>query len=82
MEETKKNHWKTVAIVFIILFAIETSFFIWSYKITITEERAIMECYYDICKDYPEAVKEGDLCSCYDYDLLGEYVIAKQELMD
>ena len=82
MEEVKKNHWKTVAIVFIVLFTLETVYLGWSYWYVTNEDKKTMKCYYEICEDYPEAVRDGNLCTCYDYDLLGDYVVAKTRLMD
>lgn len=45
------------------------------------EENKTLECYYEICEDYPDAIREGNLCYCYDYDLLGEKILAKTKVM-
>ena len=77
----EKTFWKVTAIIFLVLFLLETSFFIWSVWIVTKEEQKDLTCYYDICADYPDAYREGNVCSCYDYDMLGDYVIAKEKLM-
>lgn len=74
--------WKTIAIIFIILFALETSLFVWGYYVSVKEEKNLMECYYEICEDYSDAYLENKICSCYNYDVWGEnLVLAKQEYM-
>jgi len=79
--KTRIDKWKTIALIFIILFALETSLFVWSYYTVIKEERMTMECYYDICEDYPDAYLEENLCLCWDYDVWGEPIIVKQKYM-
>ena len=75
------NKWKVTAIIFIILFTLETLYFIWAIKYTLDEENKTLECYYEICEDYPDAWREGDLCYCYDYDVMGELTLAKTKVM-
>ena len=74
-------NWKTIAIIFITLFVIETSFFVWSYTLVLKEEKQTMECYYEICEDYPEAWLEEGLCTCGDYDNLGYLQAVEWEVM-
>lgn len=82
MKTNKPNiKWKTIAIIFIILFALETSLFVWSYYVSVKEERMTMECYYEICEDHPDAYLEEKLCSCWDYDVWGNPIMVKQEYM-
>ena len=81
MTNQKTNKWKIVAIVFISLFVLETSFLLWGMYLVDKEERLTMECYYEVCEDYPSAYFEDDLCSCIDYDVLGYEIIPKQEYM-
>jgi len=38
-------------------------------------------CYYEICGDYPDAYYQEKVCSCYEYDVLGELVVAKTQYM-
>lgn len=39
-------------------------------------------CYYDICEEYPDAIYEPHLCTCYDYDIIGNLIPTKYEVMD
>ena len=80
MEGEKK--WKRIAIVFIIIASIETLMFAYGYIVITIEENQIKECYYNICEDYIEAELVGDICSCYDYDLIGNLIVTKEEWME
>ena len=75
----KSENWKIIAIIFIVLFLVETSFFIFSIAVAKIENNKIKNCYYEICEDYPEAELIDDICYCYDYDLLGQPVLAKEK---
>jgi len=77
----EKTFWKVTAIIFLVLFLLETSFFIWSVWIVTKEEQKDLTCYYDICADYPDAQRVGNLCTCYDYDVMGNYIITDTEIM-
>jgi len=77
----EKTTWKIIAIIFIVLFVLETSFLTWSIMLVNKETEQANICWYDICGEYPEALYDSDVCTCYDYDLLGEYVVAKTEYM-
>jgi len=77
----EKTFWKASAIIFFILFAILLTFIIWSVWYYGDEEAKTNECYYDICGDYPQAFYVNDVCSCYEYDLMGGLVIAKETYM-
>ena len=68
--EKKNNTWKTIAIVFIVLFAIETLIFgaVWNLGNRIIEQEEA--CIYDICSDsrftaftYDEI---NEVCYCYE----------------
>lgn len=73
------NKWKVVAIVFMILFIVENLLMIFGLYLINKETNQTMECYYEICKDYPDAwLGEDNVCTCYDYDMFGEYVVAKE----
>jgi len=72
-------NWKTIAIIFICLFALETFFFTWSYIYYEIEEEKTYTCYYEICNGYPYAEYVEKVCSCYDYDMMGDYVLEKEE---
>jgi len=82
MTEIKQNNkWKTIAIVFIILFALETSLWIWAFWDLARDTEKTNICYYDICGEYPDALYEDDICYCYEYDFFGDLVLAKTEYM-
>lgn len=76
-----KDKWKTIAIIFIILFVIETTYVIWEVNVYFNEVDKKNECYYDICNGYPDAYYEADVCTCYNYDMFGSLQIAKEEWM-
>jgi len=77
------NKWRIIAIIFMILFILENLLIAYGVYLNISEENKIMECYYEICKDYPSADYDSDynLCYCYDYDMMGGLVIAKEVWM-
>lgn len=81
IKQKQNNKWKVIAIVFIILFVAETSFLGYSVLVYNKEVEKTNICFYDVCEDYPNAEYEYDLCTCYDYDVLGSLVIVKQEYM-
>lgn len=77
------NGWKVTAIVFIILFLLIVGVFTIGYVMIQKEEKQTLQCYYDVCAEYPDAsIEDGGLCICYDYDLLGELSIVKTELLN
>jgi hypothetical protein len=69
--------WKTLAIVFIILFVVETLFWIWAISIVLEGEEKETECLIDICGysySYQDWIGDYDgyhydetysACSCY-----------------
>lgn len=73
--------WKTIAVIFIILFLVETSFIAYGIVLNNQEVRQLKECYYDICSEYPNAELSEGVCFCYDYGVLGDWVLAKSEVM-
>lgn len=75
------NGWKITAIIFIILFLTETLFFVWAYYQGAEEQEKILECYYNVCERYPEAFYEETVCTCYEFDVIGNLVVAKTELL-
>jgi hypothetical protein len=62
------NMWKTVAIIFIILFAAESLYLIWAYQLGTTSLNNEKECSYDICVEYDAYTYDQyeKVCSCYD----------------
>lgn len=73
--------WKPIAIIFIILFTLETLFVGWGVILAIEEEEKNYECLYDICDDYPQAYYDDPICYCYDYDVLGQLIVVDEEYM-
>jgi hypothetical protein len=67
------NKWKVAAIIVICLLILENSFIYWGYSLNKKEQERQTMCYYNVCQDYPQAILDPDtnVCSCYDYDLLG-----------
>jgi hypothetical protein len=59
--------WKVLAIIFIILFILETSFIIWGINLATDEENRKSECAYNTCKDYDAFFYEptSQICYCY-----------------
>jgi len=45
------------------------------------EEAKMEECYYDICNGYSEAWVDGNICYCYDYDVMGNLNIVDEKYM-
>lgn len=80
--KTKVNKWKTIAIIFIILFTLETSLIIWGITLINEEEENINECYYNICNGYPDAYLFENVCYCYDYDDKDELVVVETNYMN
>lgn len=70
----EKQGWKGIAILFIMLFVMETLVFIW---ISVEGTRMINKeniCAYNICGDDPEIVyyeyfEYEEVCECYDADM-------------
>ena len=77
----EKTTWKTIAIIFIILFVLGSSFIIYSLVDYNKEIDKANTCWYDICSEYPEAYYELDVCTCYEYDMFGEFIEAKTKYM-
>lgn len=69
--------WKIIAIVFMVLFFSTWAFISWGLWLNNRDLKQQNICYWDICGDYPEAEIVDNVCHCYDYDLLGDYVHAK-----
>ena len=74
-------NWKTLAIIFIIIAGLETAYIGWAFYYTISANNKINECYYEICNDFPDAQLNGDICSCFNYTLMGDLEVAKTEWM-
>jgi len=75
------NVYKILFIVLLVIFIIENIFWGFAIYMAIDDEKKTQECYYDICEDYPQAFYEDGLCSCYDWDLMGELQVVETEIM-
>jgi len=77
----EKITWKVIAIFCIVIIMIETSIITWAIWVIEREERNQLECLHEVCSNYPMAEYEIGVCGCYDYDVFGEPVLIKTELM-
>lgn len=77
----KNNKWKTVAIVFIVLFALETSFIVWAFNLGVESENKELECANEICfnKNSSSYMFDSytDTCQCFDNSKLTYQEIMK-----
>jgi hypothetical protein len=74
------NNWKVFALILLgILIALGLIMWLGYATEKKTQEKT-MNCYYNICSEYPEAQFDStlNLCSCYDYDVLGKLKVGKQ----
>lgn len=68
------NKWKITAIIFIVLFLLETGLIVWSismYNQSVEDEET---CAYDICNvgvDYEQYYFSEGICQCYINDEVG-----------
>lgn len=74
-------NWKVFGIIFLILFLCENALIIYGWYLMDKEDKQLKECYYDICDGYEEAEVSEGVCFCYEKDMLGDYVIAKTEVL-
>ena len=75
-------NWKIAFWIVLTILILENIFILWGYSMVLSEEKQTLECYYEVCQDYPDAqlTSEG-VCHCYDYDVLGNPIIVKSEVM-
>ena len=76
-----KEGWRTLAIIFMVIFVLQTAFFVWGFILVAEEEKNINECYFDICQNYIEAMYDNGVCYCYDIDVLGNYILTETEVI-
>lgn len=78
MIQIKTDTWRTIAIVFIVLFALETIFMVKSISLGNEMIRKDNECAINICRDYDVYYYEEyeEMCYCYE-----DEEIIYQELM-
>ena len=62
------NGWKVTAIVFIILFTLETGLLIWAWNMGTEMIDNEYECAYNICEDYASYNYDDyeNMCSCFE----------------
>ena len=79
----EKQGYKTLALVFILLFILENILFIVAYLQVVDEEDKTMICYHEICQDYYDAEYDptNEVCYCYTTDVLGYLVVNKTRYM-
>ena len=61
--------WKTIAIIFIILFILETALIVWAVTTAIQDEEDEKHCIINVCANYPSYAYDPytHICGCYDY---------------
>ncbi len=84
-EKTNKvsRGWRTTAIILLILFGILAVATIISLHQDAQQVKNQNICFYDVCNNYPDAYYDSDsqVCSCYDYDVLGNEQVVYTEYM-
>lgn len=78
----EKQGWRTTAIVALVVLGLLVSYNIYSVAVYYDELEKSNICYYNICEEHPEAWYSEDVCTCYDYDTLGNLVVDKTQLME
>ena len=73
--------WQIIAVISWFITGSLIGLIIWSYNDLVDEEEKTYECYYEICTDNYDAFYENNVCTCYDLDIMGEYVVDKQKYM-
>ena len=74
-------NWKIIGIICLTLFLAENfllGYFIYAGYV---ENGKMLECYYNFCSGYDDAWYEGSVCSCYESDLLGNSIVAKETII-
>jgi len=74
----EKTGWKITSLVFISLFLFTWAWIGFGIYLIEQEEEQTMTCYYDFCEEYPEADFIEGVCTCYEEDNLGDYIVAQQ----
>jgi len=77
----EKTFWKTTAIVFLVLFVLESSMIIWGIFLIEQEQDDLNECYYNFCSEFPQAILSEGVCRCYSFDDYGDYVLEKTKIV-
>jgi len=77
----ERTTWKALAIVFMILFWVETILVLWGLVYIFAVEEKEYECLYDVCGEHAYAEFDDPICYCYEYDVFGELILDKTEYM-
>ena len=77
----KKEGWRNLAIIFMVLFFLETALFGYGVIEVLKDDKFENSCYFDVCDIYPEAYYLDRVCYCYTYDLDGDLEVAKTKVM-
>ncbi len=74
-----KNKWKTIAIIFIILFVLETLFLIYAFNLANRIVSNENECLYNVCADYEAYFYDDydEVCYCYEDNEVAYYEYLK-----
>ncbi|KKN16033.1 hypothetical protein LCGC14_0979950 [marine sediment metagenome] len=73
--------WKVTAIIFMVLFIIENLLFGYGFYLINEDDKKADICYYELCKEFPEATYEVNICTCYQYNEDGNYEVNETILM-
>ena len=71
-------NWKVIAIVFIVLFTLETGLIIWAFNVGTEMIDNEIECAYNICEDYQSYNYDDYESMCYCFE---DNEIVSQEYM-
>ncbi len=68
------NKWKTIAIIFIVLFCLETFVFVWAITTGMSEITKEEECVMDVCSENHAYQYYPNIGMCYCYNEFGERI--------
>lgn len=83
--ESKKvsRKWKILALILLSIFALLMITYMYgTYKFRKDYDNTNY-CYYSICAEEPDAIYniQTNVCTCYDYDVLGNEIVTKTEYL-
>lgn len=78
----EKQSWKILAIVFICLFVAETVYVGWGVALLKADEEKEFECLYNICGENYDVTYDSGVCTCYDLDVMGNYIVSEYTYMN
>ena len=77
----EKTFWKSLAIILLVLIIEENLLIGWGMYELEKEEKETYNCYYNTCSENYDADYSEGICTCYDLDMVGNYVIVKTEYL-